>query len=127
MQHFGPSPASPEIRRGFVLGATADAAPTADTILSQLVSKMTTLVGEVEKILARPPAPAYPARIRVSETKQISRITEQQDSVLRDIFKSNLDLRRSIAQAPSAAPTGTTSQSAASQGRELAVSASTAA
>jgi hypothetical protein len=32
MQHFGPSPASPEIRRGFVLGATADAAPTADQL-----------------------------------------------------------------------------------------------
>ena len=32
MQHFGPSPASPEIRRGFVPGATADAAPTADQL-----------------------------------------------------------------------------------------------
>ena len=36
------------------------------------------------------PAPNYPARIRVSETKQVSRITDQQGSVLlRDIFQSN--------------------------------------
>jgi hypothetical protein len=81
------------------------AAPTIEMILTQLFAKMTTLVTEVEKILSRPAgfAPAYPARTRVSETKPLSRITEQKGSVLQDIFQSNLDLRRSIAQAPAAA------------------------
>jgi hypothetical protein len=103
-----------------------NAAPTADVILTQLVNKMTSLVGEVEKMLARPAAPNYPTRNRISETKQLSRITEQKGSVLQDIFQSNLDLRRSIAQTAST-PTAATSQPPVIPNRELAVSTATAA
>ena len=110
------------------------AAPSIEVILTQLFAKMTTLVSEVEKMLSRPAAagPVYPARTRVSETKQLSRVTEQKGSVLQDIFQSNLDLRRSIAQAPPApAPAtttiSTTPQSSVAQNRELAVSTATAA
>jgi hypothetical protein len=87
---------------------------------------MTSLVGEVEKMLARPAAPNYPTRNRISETKQLSRITEQKGSVLQDIFQSNLDLRRSIAQTAST-PTAATSQPPVIPNRELAVSTATAA
>jgi len=112
-----------------------DAAPTADTVLTQLVAKMQSLVGEVEKMLSRPaPGPIYPARVRVADAHRASRAAaEQENAVLREIFQSNLDLRRTaekLASAASPAPTGaigTSSQAASAPSHELAVSASTAA
>jgi hypothetical protein len=114
--------------------AGTGSAPTSEIILNQLVAKVAMLVGDVERILSRPAAlPAMPARIRVSETKQVSRFDEQQNSVLRDIFQSNLDLRRSVekgATGGSAAPAGviaTASHAQSAIAGELAVPASSAA
>jgi hypothetical protein len=116
------------------------AEPTADAVLTQLVAKMQSLVGEVEKMLSRPALPAlpmHPARIRVADTQRASRAAaaaeQQENSVLREIFQSNMELRRTaekLASAGPTAPTGTNSASSHSltaQERDLALSASTAA
>jgi hypothetical protein len=112
---------------------------TSEAVLNQLVVKMASLVSEVEKILARPevpapaPLPARPNRIRVSEIKQPPRFNDQQNSVLSDIFQSNLELRRSFEKQTSATPTapagiiGTSSQTDSARNGELAVAASSAA
>jgi hypothetical protein len=113
--------------------------PASEAVLNQLVVKMASLVSEVEKILSRPsvpapaPLPARPNRIRVSEIKQPQRFDEQQDSVLKDIFQSNLDLRRSYEKQTSATPAapagtiGASSQTDSAPTGQFAVAATSAA
>ncbi len=119
--------------------AGPNAAPSADIVLTQLVAKMQSLVGEVEKILSRPALPAipmHPNRIRVADTQRAIRAAaaeQAEDSVLREIFQSNLELRRTAEKLAQAGPTaltgvnGTSSHSQTAQQREIALSASTAA
>jgi hypothetical protein len=73
-------------------------------VLTQLVDKLTTLVGQVEKILARPMA-VYSGPVRGDGTAKAKRATgpnEAQNSALRAIFETNLDLRQSLAKLSSA-------------------------
>lgn len=77
-------------------------------VLTQLVDKLTTLVGQVEKILARPIA-VHTGPVRgdgAAKTKRIAGPSEAQNSALRAIFETNLDLRQSLAKlgSPAAAP-----------------------
>ena len=78
----------------------AKAATESPAVLQQLVDQIQVLVGQVEKLLARPAQVIYqsgPARGDGGGKKRSARIFgEDQNSTLRDIFQNNLDLRRSL-------------------------------
>jgi hypothetical protein len=79
----------------------ADAPPVpADPAMGQIVEKLSFLMSQVEKILARPAQVVYqnsPARSVGTGEKRKGRMpTEVQSNTLRDIFQNNLDLRQSL-------------------------------
>ena len=82
----------------------AVASTQTEAALTQLVEKLSALLVQVEKVLARPQQVIYtsggPARNSQgggSGSKKVSRIpSEMQNNTLRDIFQTNLDLRQSL-------------------------------
>ena len=87
--------------------AVAVASPVApavsDPVMVQLVDKLSTLIGQMQKFLDRPAQVVYasgPAREgKGGGGKRAGRsINEAQNSTLKDIFQNNLDLRRSLAK-----------------------------
>ena len=76
-----------------------------EAALNQIVSKLTTLIGQVEKLIMRPvyamPAPQSGGGGGSRRKRPV--YTDNQNSALKDIFQSNLDLRRSLAKLTSAA------------------------
>jgi len=66
-----------------------------EIVLTQLVDKLTSLVGQVEKILSRPMAVGAPVRTG-SAGAQRHAGNPQQNAALKAIFETNLDLRKSL-------------------------------
>jgi hypothetical protein len=64
-------------------------------VLVQLVDKLTSLVGQVEKILSRPMTVGAPVRMG-SASAQRHAGNPQQNAALKAIFETNLDLRKSL-------------------------------
>lgn len=105
----------PEVAKPKVLPAPEGLPSTADAALGQIVEKLSTLIGQVEKLLTRPVQISGP--IREGGGGGGRRLTrpvtnDNQNSALRDIFQSNLDLRRSLAKLTSAAAALRESESA---------------
>jgi hypothetical protein len=64
-------------------------------VLTQLVDKLTSLVGQVEKILSRPMMISGPARSS-NASAQRHPANAAQNAALKAIFETNLDLRKSL-------------------------------
>ena len=87
-----------------------------ESVLAQLVEKLSTLTVQVEKLLSRPSQVIYqsgPARGGGGggkSDKKSKNISDAQNSTLRDIFMTNMDLRRSLDKltAPTAVAAGPT-------------------
>lgn len=80
--------------------------PNSDAALGQIVDKLTTLIGQVEQLLSRPMQIAGPIREGGGGGGKRSgrpANNDVQNSALREIFQSNLDLRRSLTKLASAA------------------------
>ena len=85
--------------------ARRSVAPLAESgALISLVEKLTTLVGQVEKILARP-MPVYSGPVRESNGAARAKrpSNELQNNALKAIFETNLDLRKSLVKLGSTA------------------------
>ena len=107
--------------------AVAEAAPAlapvpgvSDGVMLQLVDKLGTLIGQMQKFLDRPAQVVYatgPAREgkggggkRGASSRNIS---DAQNSTLKDIFQNNLDLRRSLQKLADTVTPGTNGSPAA--------------
>ena len=96
----------PEVEKPKELPAPEPALANSDVALGQIVDKLTTLIGQVEKLLTRPIQMSGPVREGGGGgNPRLKRpvTNDVQNSALRDIFQSNLDLRRSLAKLTSAA------------------------
>ncbi len=122
-----PPPVQPPPAPEPVAAAPAAGGGVTDSTMLQLVDKLSTLIGQMQKFLDRPAQVVYasggPARSGGGGGgKRAGRaVNEAQNSTLKDIFQNNLDLRRSLAKlaetvAPEAAPANGTAVAEASPG-----------
>lgn len=79
---------------------------SAEGVLTQLVDKLTTLVGQVERLLSRPVQHAGPARGEAGGSSRMrsSHPSEMQNSALQAIFQTNMELRRSLERLAGVSP-----------------------
>ena len=112
-QQYLPQPYQPQVPLPAPVAQPAAVEPVAvaapvpgvsDGVMLQLVDKLTTLVGQMQKFLDRPAQVVYqtggPAREGKGGGKRTAsrNVSEAQNSTLKDIFLNNLDLRRSLAK-----------------------------
>jgi len=70
--------------------------PSAELVLTNLVDKLTGLVGQVERLLSRPMHVAGGAPVRGNASAQRHAGNPQQNAALKAIFETNVELRRSL-------------------------------
>ena len=96
-----PAPMAPQ-PAAEVVPVAAPVPGVSDGVMLQLVDKLGTLIGQMQKFLDRPAQVVYatgPAREGKGGGKRAGssrNISEAQNSTLKDIFQNNLDLRRSL-------------------------------
>jgi hypothetical protein len=71
-------------------------APSAEVVLTNLVDKLTGLVGQVERLLSRPVHVTGGAPVRGNASAQRHAGNPQQNAALKAIFETNVELRRSL-------------------------------
>jgi hypothetical protein len=98
IQLAGPNGQLPAPVQGYDGGHSLPLAP--DQVLTHLVDKLTSLVGQVEGLLSRPMhfgGGGGGAPVRGTRTgRQMHPSSEQQNAVLKAIFQTNVDLRKSL-------------------------------